>query len=124
MSSKKQIGDILVERKLIREEDITDALEAQRGTQLRLGQILVKKGLVSENDILAALAEHYGIPYIPGIQFEKNDEIFKKIPVYFLKKNRLAPFKIEANVVSVAILDPLNILPFDDLKMMFPSMVF
>jgi hypothetical protein len=57
---QKPIGKILIERKVIKPEELQEVLLAQQGTSLRLGQLLIKKGLATDEDILSGLAEHYG----------------------------------------------------------------
>lgn len=117
----KTLGKILLEKNLITQEDLQEALIAQKSSNLRLGQILVKKGLVTEDDILSALSERYGIPYQQTIEFEDKENLFAKIPVMFLRKNKIVPFKCVKNTIFVAVADVLNIQPIDDLKMLYPS---
>ncbi len=117
----KMLGKILIEKNLISQEDLQEALLAQKSTNLRLGQILVKKGLVTEDDILSALSERYGVPYQSTLQYDDRENSFKNIPVMFLKKNKIVPFKSVKNTIFVAVSDVLNIQPLDDLKMLFPN---
>ncbi len=117
----KQLGSILLERKIIEPEKLQEALLYQENSNLRLGQILVKKGLVSENELLKALGDHYGIKCMVHIDFEDPDNIFKIIPIHFLNKNKIVPYRISGKIINVAIVDPLNIQPLDDLKMLFPG---
>ena len=117
----KLLGKILVDRNIITQEDLQEALLAQKGSNLRLGQLLVKKGMASEEDILSALSDRYGIPYQSSLQFDDRDNIFGKIPVHFLKKNRIAPFKVAKNTIFIGVADVLNIQPLDDLKMLYPN---
>ncbi len=117
----KMLGKILIEKNLISQEDLQEALLAQKSTNLRLGQILVKKGLVTEEDILSALSERYGVPYQSTLQFDDREQAFSNIPVMFLKKNKMVPFKSVKNTIFVAVSDVLNIQPLDDLKMLFPN---
>ncbi len=117
----KMLGKILVENNIITQEDLQEALLAQKSTNLRLGQVLVKKGLATEENILSALSERYGLPYQNGLQFEDREKLFEKIPAHFLKKNRIVPYKTAKNTIFVAMSDVLNIQPLDDLKMLFPN---
>ncbi|MDY6969675.1 MAG: type II secretion system ATPase GspE [Spirochaetota bacterium] len=117
----KLIGTILVERKVITAEELQEVLLIQKGSQLRLGELLIKKGIASKNDILSALAEHYGISYNESVQYEDTDGLFSRIPLNFLKKNRIVPFRHLNNTIYIAITDALNIQPLDDLKMIFPD---
>jgi general secretion pathway protein E len=120
----KYLGKILVERKIITQEDLQEALLAQKGTSLRLGQLLLKKGLASEEDILNCLAEQYDISFVPHIEFSDPDNLFAAIPVHFMRKNKMIPFRKKGNSILVGIVDVLNIQPLDDLKMLFPQFDF
>lgn len=121
----KHIGKILIEKKIITNEHLQEMLLLQKGSTLRLGQLVVKKGLATEEDIiLSALSEQFSLPSQKHIEFEDEGGLFSKIPVYFLKKNKLVPFKAENKTIYLAIVDPLNIQPFDDLKMLFPGYEF
>ena len=52
-SPPKRIGEILIERGLVSQEDLQEAL----GTQKRVGELLVDKGLVEPSRVESALAE-------------------------------------------------------------------
>ncbi|TAL31358.1 MAG: type II secretion system protein GspE [Spirochaetes bacterium] len=123
MPSKKNkmLGAILVERGVLTVEQLQELLLAQKGTTLRLGAIVVKKGLAAEDDVLDALAAQFGMPYVKSLHFEDKDGVFSQVPVYFLRKNRVAPYRVSGTLIHVAISDPLNFHPFDDLKMIFPG---
>ena len=65
-----RLGDILVARNLITEERVTEALKLQDRLGKRMGQILIDKGWVGENDVLRALGEQLGVPFVrvrPGL---------------------------------------------------------
>ncbi len=64
----KRLGEILIEKNLITQEQIDDAL----GTQKPLGTILTEKNLVSKEDVNAALAEQ---KHIKEVNEKKNQEI-------------------------------------------------
>jgi hypothetical protein len=93
MQVKKQLGRILVEKNIISQEALQETLLAQKGSGLRLGELIVRRGLATEEDIMSALSEHYNIPYQMSVHFEDNKQLFQRIPVHFLKNNRMAPFK-------------------------------
>jgi general secretion pathway protein E len=120
----KYLGKILVDRKIITQEELQETLLAQKGTSLRLGQLLLKKGMVSEEDILNCLAEQYDISFVPRIEFSDPDHLFSAIPVHFMRKNKMIPFRKKGNTILVGIVDVLNIQPLDDLKMLFPQFDF
>ncbi len=119
----KQFGKLLVDKKIITQEDLQEALLAQQASGVRLGQFLLKKGLATEAQLLDCLADQYGLKALPHIDFEDPDKMFAAIPVAFLKKNRIIPYSLNTKkkMINIAIADPLNIQPLDDLKMLFPG---
>jgi hypothetical protein len=46
MSRRKRFGEILVEAGVVKEEQLAQALEKQKGSRKRLGQILEELGVV------------------------------------------------------------------------------
>ncbi|OHD64128.1 MAG: type II secretion system protein GspE [Spirochaetes bacterium RBG_13_51_14] len=120
----KYLGKLLVDRKIITQEELQEALLAQKGTSLRLGQFLIKKGMATEEEIMNCLAEQYDINFLLHIDFSDPDNLFSSIPIHFMKKNRMIPFKKKGNTILVGIVDVLNIQPLDDLKMLFPQFDF
>ena len=117
----KKLGQILIDKRLISQEDLQDALLSQQNTPLKIGQILIKKGLISEDDVLKALATQYSIDYVETLEFNDADNILGNIPVQFLKRYKLAPYAVKKNTIRVAINDPLLIQPMDNIKIIYDS---
>ena len=117
----KKLGQILIDKRLISQEDLQDALLSQQNTPLKIGQILIKKGLISEDDVLIALATQYSIDYVETLEFTDADNILGNIPVQFLKRYKIAPYTVKKNTIKIAINDPLLIQPLDNIKIMYDS---
>src|ERR1043166_10098405 len=62
---RKQVGQILVARGIVSEEQIELAIEEQTRRKHRqlLGEVLVEMGMASEDQVIEALAEAYNVPY-------------------------------------------------------------
>ena len=56
-SSRRSLGEIFVQRGLISEDDLEQALAEQFETKRRLADILVQRGLVTGSDLTSALNE-------------------------------------------------------------------
>lgn len=56
----KKVGEILVERRLVSEQQLLAALDIQRIKKLPLGEILVEQGYIEQEKLDAALARQYG----------------------------------------------------------------
>jgi type IV pilus assembly protein PilB len=106
----KRIGEILIEKGLIRPEQLEDALKEQKGTNQFLGSILVHRGLISEEDLATALAEQFGLAFVrlkdvsSGIDFN----LARKCSSSLISKRRCFPLYADIDSVTVAIIDPLE----------------
>ncbi len=112
---KKQIGEILLEEGVIGRDELQDALKVQKKSSLKLGQILVKKGLVDEDQLHNTLARQFGFSYSPRLNF-KFDESFARIPVNLIHRSRIVPVDRKGKTVTVAISDPTDLHPMDDVR--------
>ena len=76
----KQLGELLVERGLIKADQLQHALEVQKDKGGLIGQVIVDLGYVSEEAIAQAITAQYGFPYLPMENYEIDAEVMKVIP--------------------------------------------
>ena len=57
----RRLGELLLERRLVDETDLEEALAVQAATGRRLGEILVTRGALAAPELIAVLAEQYGL---------------------------------------------------------------
>lgn len=114
--AKKRLGDLLVDSKVITEEQLKDALTAQKQTGQRLGQALVNLGFVREQDILNALEMQLGIPKI-SLTNRIDPILIKSLPEAIIRRHRIVPVRREGNRIIVAMFDPLNVVALDDIRL-------
>ncbi|HEY6962648.1 MAG TPA: hypothetical protein VI408_12220 [Gaiellaceae bacterium] len=62
--TRPHLGAVLLRCKLLRPEQLDEALERQRGSGKRLGQVLIDTGMLYEQDIARALALQHDLEYI------------------------------------------------------------
>jgi type II secretory ATPase GspE/PulE/Tfp pilus assembly ATPase PilB-like protein len=61
---RKQLGELLKEKRLITEDHIRYALQEQKITQERLGELFERLGFVTQHDVVETLSEQSGVPYM------------------------------------------------------------
>ena len=61
---RQRLGDILVARGVITEEQVAEALEVQKQHGKKLGEILLAKRWVTDQDVLSALSGQLSIPQV------------------------------------------------------------
>ncbi len=111
-----RLGDLLVKEGLITREQLTHALQEQRGSGLRLGFTLVKLGFVQELEITKMLARQYRVPAVDLTRFEVDEKIVKLIPPDVAVKHHVLPLKREGRTLTCAMAEPTNVTVIDDLK--------
>lgn len=116
---KIRIGDALIQKGLLTEEQLQEALSKQKELGQKLGETVVTLGFVSENDMIDMLVEQLGIEYV-DVRREKIDEsAVKLLKEDFLRKNSIIPIGYDPllpNVLRVAMADPMDIIAIDDIS--------
>jgi type IV pilus assembly protein PilB len=118
LENKTQLGQLLLARGVVNQEQIDRALAEQRdkGHRKLLGELLVEMGYCTENQISSALAEAYGVPYAqvtPKICDPKAVEI---LPREFLEAHIVLPlFKVH-DCLTVAVSEPTNVFLIDEIE--------
>lgn len=118
MAKRKRLGDILQERGLITREQLREALEIQRTTGDKLGETVIQLGFTSPEDIADALSEHLRIPRVDFKRRYVSSDLVRLIPETIIRQQQVLPIELEGNFLSVAMVDPLNIMVIDDLQRM------
>jgi len=106
--SQKRLGEILIEKGLITEAQLHDALLEQRVSDGFIGKILVNKGLITTKDLMEALSEQFGIPLIDIKNQHINMELARKFSTSLILDHKCFPLKEDEYTVTIAIINPLN----------------
>ena len=114
---KKLIGQILLEKGLINQGQLDEALKAQKHTTEKLGRILVDRGLVSEKDVLRARAEQLGLPFLELEGATLDHSLAAIIPPSMCQRYEAVPIRKSGNRLAVAMVDPINVFALDDMHL-------
>jgi general secretion pathway protein E len=132
---------MLHEMRGIPEDTLNDVYQNSRDSHESVCDILIKKKLLTEVEYLETLSRHYGIPFWPDLPLENfSTDFTEAIPIQFLKKyvtvplimtagdelpdqsavssegsRRLVKNLINANDTYIALHDPSDLNPTDDL---------
>lgn len=117
--NKIRLGDCLVQKGMINEEQLDQALAKQKETGEKLGETITGMGLVSESDMIDVLVEQLGIEYVDVRKVKIDENAAKLLKEDFLRKNSLIPIGFDTllpNVLRVAMADPMDIIVIDDIS--------
>lgn len=114
---QKQLGELLVDCKLVTRENVEEALAIQKEKGGLLGQILVSLGYASEEAIAQALTAQYGFPYLPLGGYEIDAEVARIIPIHVAKQYNLVAVDRVGGILTVVMSNPLNMEAIEDVEM-------
>jgi len=113
-----RLGELLTKASLISQDQLKDALKAQKETGGKLGETLIKLGFVSEEDITECLSQQFGVPSINLAHFEIDASVIKLIPAEVARKYNILPVNKTGATITIAMADPTNVFAMDDIKFM------
>jgi type IV pilus assembly protein PilB len=113
---RKKIGECLIQAGLISEEDLQAALAEHRRTGERVGSVLVRLNLATEKQITKALAYQLGFPYVSLADEPPDPTAIVLIPKEVAAKRLCVAMKLEKNLLTVAMSDPLLFSLVQDLE--------
>jgi len=114
--AKKKIGDLLLERGFITNEQLKEGLKLQSATGKRLGEVLVELNFITEEQLIDTISERLQIPRVSLNSMYIDPTTVQKISVDIARRYCLIPVFNIGNTLTVAMADPLNILAIDEIK--------
>ena len=115
---RKRLGDILVDSKYCKPEQIDDAFKKAKEQKLRLGAYLVKNGIISNKQLSIALSKQYDIPFIDLDESLVDPVVGSLLTQKFCEDHILCPVKKENGKLVLAMTDPTDIITIDQIEMM------
>lgn len=107
--ARKKMGEILLEKKVIRQEDLDRALMVQKASKKPLGSVLAEMNVILEEDVAEALATQFGFPYAKKIaRFNFAQEVLDTISADIALSSLVFPLKIEHKNLFLAMANPLD----------------
>lgn len=119
----KRLGEVLLERGVITQDQLQKALEHQQAHGGLIGQALIQLGFTTEEEIALALTAQYGFPYLPLDNYELDDGVVHLIPEQVARQYCLIPIDHVGNSLTVAMADPSNIQAIEDIEMLTSCVV-
>jgi general secretion pathway protein E len=116
-----ELGQILLRETRLSPEQLQQARLRQIESHERLADILVEDGFLNADEVLQALGHQQGLAIISSIDPDEVDEtLLSTLPITFAKQHRVLPLGWAAEgVLRVAVADPLDIAPIDDMHLLF-----
>jgi len=111
-----RLGELLIEKRIITPRELELALKEQQKTKKLLGEVLISMGFVTERRILQILAEQQGIPFLELKNVSIDEKAIKAVPAKFIWHYKIMPVNRTDNVLTIAVSNPFDAWPVDDLE--------
>ena len=112
---KVRLGEILVQQKLLTEEQLGMALTEQKRSGRKLGRVFIEHGYVTEEQISGALARQLDIPYINLKFFNINAELVRLLPETQARRFRALVLEDRREGLLVGMSDPTDLFAYDEI---------
>ncbi|MDY6976466.1 MAG: GspE/PulE family protein [Pseudomonadota bacterium] len=112
---KMRLGDLLVHENIITNEQLDNALSAQRSSGRKLGDTLIDLGFISEPQLLRFLAQQLNIPFLDITQRRIDPEQAQLIPETYARRYRALVLEADDDEVLIGMSDPTDLGGLDQL---------
>lgn len=116
LTQRKRLGEILLELKLLSEEQLNNALAMATQKGVLLGAYLIASGTLKESELARALSVQYGLDCIDLSRFVMPNNIRNLISQKTIEKYRFLPLELKGDILTIAIYDPLCLVNLRGLK--------
>jgi hypothetical protein len=121
--SDKAFGEWLVKEKLLRPDGLRRAVDIYKDTQSRLDSVILDLGLMGESALLDALGRFHKTRTVSRAEFSAAQAAAKMLSPRVALRLQAVPFRVEGKTLSVATLDPGDLLVEDELALITGCMV-
>ncbi|HSW87940.1 MAG TPA: ATPase, T2SS/T4P/T4SS family [Candidatus Saccharimonadales bacterium] len=108
MYDSKALYDALKELQVIADPQLEEALAVTQDQQVPLGDVLLDRNLISEEDLGKLLADIYKIPFIHLSSVVIPKEVLTLIPEEMAREQQVIAFRQDENGLHVALTDSTN----------------
>jgi MSHA biogenesis protein MshE len=116
---KPRLGEILIQQKILTQEQLAHALEEQKHSMRNLGQsrglgrVLIEMGYATEEVVAQALARQLQLPYIDPRHYNIRLEVTQKLPEIYARRFRAILFEENDKAAKVGMSDPTDLNAYD-----------
>jgi type IV pilus assembly protein PilB len=114
--TKVRLGDLLVEKGLLTEKKVNEAILSQQTSGKRLGQIIINKGWITEKALFEVLSEQLGIAYVNLRTGLYDPDIAGLLDSDVMLRLRMMPLFRLRDVLFLATPDPQSVPGFSEVE--------
>jgi len=110
-SGTRRMGQVLVDLGYIDEDQLWEILDEGKNSGAPVGQVALQRGLITEAQLLQALAEQFGLRLLTAEELKPAPEALTLVPETMASVTKVVPLTYKDNILTVAVGDPVAGLP-------------
>jgi type IV pilus assembly protein PilB len=110
------LGDLLLQSKLITEEQLLEALTAQKRDRQKLSTVLLNLKFISEENLTLVLSKQFGVPPVNIAATAIDKSSIKLVPYETAKRYLIIPLSYGGGELKLAVADPSNNFAIDHIR--------
>ncbi|MBF4435354.1 type II/IV secretion system protein [Vibrio anguillarum] len=121
---RKRLGDLLVEEGIITENQVEQALVAQKRSGRKLGDTLIELGFLSEQQMLSFLSQQLSLPLIDLSRANVDIDAVQILPEVHARRLRALIIGKNGDTLRIAMSDPADLFAQESLLTQLPQYSF
>lgn len=122
--AKVRIGDLLVQKGLITDAQLMQALDLQKKSGKKIGKVVVDLNFIDEVLLLQTLAAHFNYPYVDLVRFRIDTDFVQKLQEGLCRRYRCILLSVKQEGYLLGMTDPLDLLAIDEIQRVLKKPVF
>ncbi|MBF0547963.1 MAG: type II/IV secretion system protein [Candidatus Riflebacteria bacterium] len=113
---KKPFFQILLEQGLISIDELKQFEVVYNGIPANLGNLLVEKKIISEEDCAKALAKEFGLEYVELSSYKVDEKLFNSVDLALMREFSFIPDLKNEKEIFLIMAEPSNVDAIEDLE--------
>lgn len=114
---RDRLGRMLLDARMITEEQLKMAMDFQKAVGGKLGAIIVKLGFVEDMQLTHFIAKKQGLRVVNLDELVLPEILVKRVPRKLIEMHHVIPISYKDNVLSVATSDPYDYEAIEELQL-------
>lgn len=110
------LGSLIVRDGLARPPDVRDALVAAQESDRRLGEVMLERGLIRERDLARLLAEQEKLEFVDLAKVDLDEAAVDCLPEALARRHGAVAYRFGSRALLVAVADPTDDAGMDAIR--------
>ena len=111
-----RLGDLLVQKGVITDKQLDEALNAQMESNKKLGEVLLQKKYIDENALDNILSEQLKVPIIELGDYDLDEAVSRRLPETYARRFNSILLNEDDDSALIGMIDPLDIIATDEIS--------